>query len=240
MAFSASPAVVSVVAISTGLVISSATGMALGSRPLSATLRSTSRSVKMPVTRCSLSTTATAPTCRSTISRIAAATLVSGVTEAGVSSHICSSFMHYLHGFTVPPGIIRACRRMFKTDADRTYFIPSARRKQRTRKQAALSGEGVEAFEPAGAVASDQFVQVVAVGAVFAERFMVEKALCAAVGAYAIRIVLVVTDGPRQARVPAAAQKHCPGGAHTGGSNAKRPEPFAMFLVGRHLRYLLW
>src|ERR1700737_4163140 len=78
----ASPGRVARVASSTGVVINSRTGVTSGLRWARASLRSTSRSVKMPATNPAASTTPTAPTRRSSIRRIASATLASTWTAA--------------------------------------------------------------------------------------------------------------------------------------------------------------
>src|SRR6266536_4175758 len=93
MVASAWPGVVSSVAISTGVVITSRTGVSAGARPLSDRRLSTSRSVKIPATRLFSSITATAPTRRSSIVRIACSTVVSARTKAASPSHISRRFM---------------------------------------------------------------------------------------------------------------------------------------------------
>src|ERR1022692_2027963 len=67
--------------------MSSCTGVRLGSRPLRANFASTSRSVNMPATMPCSSMTATAPTCFSNIVRIASSTVACRDTVAGPSSH---------------------------------------------------------------------------------------------------------------------------------------------------------
>src|SRR5450755_4923700 len=93
MVASASPAVVARVAISTGVVIIFRTEVIFGSCSASANRRSTSRSVKIPATQRFSSITATAPTCRSTIVRIACSAVASTETEAVSESHISRIFI---------------------------------------------------------------------------------------------------------------------------------------------------
>src|ERR1035437_1863957 len=101
MVASASPAVVARVAISTGAVMTWRTGI-LRSSCSPSDSRSTSRSVKIPATRRFSSMTATAPTCRSSIVRIACSTVASSGTEAASQSHISRMFIR--SPLRPPPG----------------------------------------------------------------------------------------------------------------------------------------
>src|SRR5580658_8423944 len=98
MVVRASPGPVRRVAISTGVVISSRTEVVCGSVPLSAILRRTSRSVKIPATRYSESTTATAPTWWSSILLIASATVASSGTAAISRSQSSSTLINTSSG----------------------------------------------------------------------------------------------------------------------------------------------
>src|ERR1035437_5010214 len=92
MVASASPAVVARVAISTGAVMTWRTGI-LPSSCSPSDSRSTSRSVKIPATLRFSSMTATAPTRRSSMVRIACSTVASSGTEAASQSHISKMFI---------------------------------------------------------------------------------------------------------------------------------------------------
>src|SRR5208283_3147211 len=98
MVASASLAVVAGVASSTGVVMTSRIETFRGSRSASDRRRSTSRSVKIPATRWFSSITATAPTCRSSIVRMACSAVASTGTEAASGSHISRIFIAHLPG----------------------------------------------------------------------------------------------------------------------------------------------
>lgn len=71
----------------------------------------------------------------------------------------------------------------------------------------------MNAVDMARSVASNKFLQVIAIWTVLTEVRMIEQTLCAAVGADAVRIVVIVPDRPAYARMPAAAEQYRRNGA---------------------------
>jgi len=74
------------------------------------------------------------------------------------------------------------------------------------------------------AVASHQAIQIVAVGAIGAERLLIKQAFDAAAQANLVGAVLEA-HWPAHFAVPAAAENHHAGGAQSGSHYAEGPEP---------------
>ena len=77
----------------------------------------------------------------------------------------------------------------------------------------------------AGAVAGNEFSQVVAVRAVAAKRLGVKRSLDATVGTDSIGIMIIVLRRPTHVGVPAPAEEHHRGGAYSRSGEAERPSP---------------
>ena len=83
-------------------------------------------------------------------------------------------------------------------------------------------------------VAGDQAIEVVAVGSVGAERYLIKQALDATPQANLIGIIFE-TDWPTHLAVPATAKDYYPGGAQPGGNYAQRPQPTRLLFLFTHL-----
>lgn len=83
-------------------------------------------------------------------------------------------------------------------------------------------------------VAGNQAIEVVAVGSVGAEGFLIKQALDATAQANLIGMILEA-NWPTHLAVPAAPENHHPGGAQPGGNDAQRPQPTRLLFLLTHL-----
>ena len=86
----------------------------------------------------------------------------------------------------------------------------------------------------AHSVASHQAIEVVAVGSVSAEGFLIKQAFDATAQAYLIGVILKA-HRPTHLPVPAAAEDHNSSRSQPGRNHAQRPQPTRLLFLFTHL-----
>jgi len=89
-------------------------------------------------------------------------------------------------------------------------------------------------FTLSNPVAGNEAVEIVAVGSVGAEGFLIKQALDAAAQANLVRVILE-TDWPTHLAMPAPAKDHHSGGAQPRGDHAQGPQPTRLLFLFTHL-----